>query len=450
MFRMAKNDIITDELLQHFLREHKRQIDSRYQKLHDAYTSQHDILKAPKKPKYKPDNRIVVNFPKYITDTMNGFFIGNPVKTMAEDKAVAEYVEHIEQYNDQDDNNAELSKIMSIYGKGFEMYYADEEAELCITYFSPLEAFMIYDDSIRERRKYFVRRYTDEMTGTEYGSISDSENVRYFEYAGGIKWLGEWEPHYFAAGVPAIEYIENAERQGIFEPILSIVNAYNKAISEKANDVDYFADAYLKVLGVKVEGEDVEFIRDNRIVNFFGDDAEKIIAEFMGKPESDTAQENLLNRLERLAFQIAMVANISDENFGAASGISLKYKLLAMSNLAKTKQRKFTSGMNQRYKLLFSHPAAKVPEDAYLQLNYQFTFNYPANLAEEAQIAAQLEGIVSKETQLKILSAVDNVEEEIEKLEEESETAAQKAVESFMFGNVPAAEENTETEKDIE
>ncbi len=439
MFRIPKDTVITDELLQYFLREHKRQIDSRYQKLHDAYTSEHDILKAPKKPKYKPDNRIVVNFPKYITDTMNGFFIGNPIKTVAEDEAVAEFVEHIDQYNDQDDNNAELSKIMSIYGRGYEMYYTDEEAELCITYFSPLEAFMIYDDSIRERRKYFVRRYTDKLTGTEYGSISDSENVRYFKNMGGIEWLDEWQPHYFA-GVPAIEYIENAERQGIFEPIMSVVNAYNKAISEKANDVDYFADAYLKILGAEVKEDDVQFIRDNRIVNFVGENAEKIIAEFMGKPESDTAQENLLNRLERLAFQIAMVANISDENFGAASGISLKYKLLAMSNLAKTKQRKFTSGMNQRYKLLFSHPMSKVPADAYLQLDYQFTFNFPANLAEEAQIAAQLEGIVSKETQLKVLSAVDNVEEELEKLDEEAETAAQKGVESFMFGNATAVD----------
>ena len=35
---------------------------------------------------------------------------------------------------------------------------------------------------------------------------------------------------------------------GIFEPVLTMINAYNKAISEKANDVDYFADAYLKVL----------------------------------------------------------------------------------------------------------------------------------------------------------------------------------------------------------
>ena len=68
---------------------------------------------------------------------------------------------------------------------------------------------------------------------------------------------------------------------------------------------------------------------------------------FSRRPNGDTTQENLINRLEKLIFQICMVANISDENFGASSGIALKYKLQAMSNLAKTKERKFTSGMNR-------------------------------------------------------------------------------------------------------
>ena len=69
------------------------------------------------------------------------------------------------------------------------------------------------------------------------------------------------------------------------------------------------------------------------MINFESDDAQKIVVDFMGKPESDTTQENHLNRLERLIFHISMVANISDEKFGASSGIALKYKLQANSNL---------------------------------------------------------------------------------------------------------------------
>lgn len=422
---------MTLPLLQEFLDKHRRETDNRYKKLKAAYESDHDILHEPAKPKYKPDNRIVVNFPKYITDTFGGFFIGNPIKIVADDEKVAEYVEHIDQYNDQDDNNAELSKLMDIYGKGYEVYFTDEESELCITYMSPIEAFMIHDDSIVQRSLFFVRRWTD-RNGTEYGCIQDKTHERNFKVTGGLRWLDEWKPHRFD-GVPAVEFCENEERQGIFEPIMSVVNAYNKAISEKANDVDYFADAYLKVLGVELDESGVAHIRDNRIINFVGDNAEKLVVEFMGKPESDTTQENHLNRLHKLIFQISMVADISDENFGTSSGIALRYKLLAMTNLAKTKERKFVSGMNRRYKLLFSHPASKVPKDSWVQLHYQFTPNLPANILEEAQIAAQMEGITSHETQLKVLSVVDNVQEELEKIEEENKPDESTVVDRMMF-----------------
>lgn len=433
MFRISKDTELTLVLLQEFLDEHGKEVSGRYRKLLDAYMSDHDILHDQKKPNYKPDNRVVVNFPKYIVDTMNGFFIGNPVKTVADDDKIADFVEYLDQYNDQDDNNAELSKLCSIFGKAYEMYFTDEEAELCITYLSPMEAFMIFDDSILERPLYFVRRYKD-RENNEFGSISNKYGVRYFKVTGGLKWLDEdWQPHFFP-DVPATEYVENSERQGLFEPVLTMVNAYNKAVSEKANDVDYFADAYMKVLGVKLDDEGIKHIRDNRIINFEGDNAEKLIVEFMGKPESDTTQENLLERLERLIFQISMVANISDENFGGSTGIALKYKLQAMSNLEKTKERKFTSGMNRRYKLLFGHPSSKVPADAWVQLHYRFTPNIPANLLEEAQIAAQMEGITSHNTQLKVLSVVDDIEGELDKIEEENKSPEKTIIDDLMFG----------------
>lgn len=439
MFRISKDTELTLVLLQEFLNEHSKEVNDRFKKLLDAYMSDHDILHEKEKPKYKPDNRVVVNFPKYIVDTMNGFFIGNPVKTVADDDKVADFVEYLDQYNDQDDNNAELSKLCSIFGKAYEMYFTDEEAQLCITYLSPMEAFMIFDDSILERPLYFVRRYKD-RENNEYGSISSKDGVRYFKVTGGLKWTDEdWQPHYFP-DVPATEYVENSERQGLFEPVLTMVNAYNKAVSEKANDVDYFADAYMKVLGVTLDEEGIKHIRDNRIINFEGENAEKLIVEFMGKPESDTTQENLLERLERLIFQISMVANISDENFGGSTGIALKYKLQAMSNLEKTKERKFTSGMNRRYKLLFGHPSSKVPADAWVQLHYRFTPNIPANLLEEAQIAAQMEGITSHETQLKVLSVVDDVQGELDKIEEENAAPEETIVDQMMFANTKTEE----------
>ena len=151
MIRLPKDTALDAVLMMELLDLHKREATGRLKKLYDAYISDHDILHVAKKPDYKPDNRIVINYPKYIVDTMNGFFLGNPVKIVAKDEAVSDFVEYIDQYNDQDDNNSELSKLCSIFGCGLEMYYTDEKSELCITYLSPMEAFMVYDDSVVER-----------------------------------------------------------------------------------------------------------------------------------------------------------------------------------------------------------------------------------------------------------------------------------------------------------
>lgn len=419
IFRIADDEIMTPALLADYIRQHELLVQSHYKYLDDAYQTDYAIFHQAKKKAYKPNNRLATNFAKYIVDTMNGFFCGIPIKVTSNDERINEFLQRYDRYNSMDDQNAEIAKTCDIFGSAYEMYYVDEMGEVASTVLSPMNAFIIYNESIIPQPRYFVRLYTDNHN-VKRGSISDSETVRYFKHDGGIKF-DEYEKMHGFDGVPATEFLENAERTGLFEPVMSLINAYNKAISEKANDVDYFADAYLKILGAKLEREDLQTIRDDRIINFDGIEDGKLVVEFMDKPNGDETQENLIDRLRTDIFQISMVANISDENFGASSGIALKYKLLAMSNLAKMKQNKFIGAMNRRYRLICSNPVTEAKADDWLFVDYQFTQNIPANQLEEAQIAAQLSGVVSKETQLKSLSIVDDAKDEIKKIDAEAD-----------------------------
>ena len=428
IFRLPKDTVMSPELLAEYITKHKMLVNTYYQKFKNAYENKYEIYDLPDKDLHKPDNRISVNFAKYIVDTFNGFFIGNPIKISADEKGVNDYIQFIDRYSDQDDNNAELSKICSIYGHGYEMYYNDD-GQIAITYLNPTEAFIIYDESIVEKPLFFVRYYKD-YKNIERGSWSDGGFIQYFHNNGSYVF-DDYYLHGFD-GVPATEYVENAERTSIFDSALPMINAYNKAISEKANDVDYFADAYLKIIGALVDDEDVCKIKNNRILNLT-QSAQDVIVDFMEKPNADTTQENLIERLEKLIFQISMVANISDENFGTSSGIALKYKLLSMANLAKTKERKFTSGMNRRYKIIFSNPLSGMKSDSWIGIDYKFTFNLPANTLEEVQMASQLEGVVSNETKLSVLSFVDDVKSEIEKMKQEDIDNAVSIVDKRMF-----------------
>ena len=405
------------KLIQELISEHKEYIEA-YKELKDFYTGNHAILKQKAKDKYKPDNRLVVNFAKYIVDTFNGYFIGNPVSMFHEDKTVNDYLAYIDGYNDQLDNNAELSKICSIYGHGFELLFNDENSEIGITYMTPIDGFVVYDNTI-QNKPLFACHYGLNDNDEEVGYFYTKEAVYQFATVSGAYTIVEETPNVFG-DIPMIEYLENEERQSIFENVKTLINAFNKALSEKANDVEYYADAYLKVLGAEIDEKTLQTLRDTRIINVSGDDT--LTVEFMTKPSADGTQENLLERLQKLIFEISMVANISDENFGDSSGISLRYKLQSMDNLAKSKERKFQSGMSRRYRLISNYPTSKIGENEWVNIQYKFTRNVPANLAEEADIAQTLSGIVSEETQVSVLSIVQNAKEEVQRKNEELET----------------------------
>lgn len=422
LFRMSSEADVTAEIVEKFLKKNLALTNSRYDKLGNAYKNDYEIFHLSPKPPHKPDNRIAVNFAKYITDTMNGFFMGIPVKITAEDERIQKAVDFFNAFNDVDDHNAELSKICSIYGRAYEMYFVDEDGNIGMQATAPDESFIIYDNSILNHTKAYVRYYKDTDDNLIKGSVSDNSVVRYFNFDGSrVRFSVEEKIHGFD-GVPAVEYIENKERMGIYESAMSQINAFNKALSEKANDVDYFADAYMKILGPRLDESEKQFIRDNRIINFEG--FENITVDFMAKPNADTTQENLINRLERLIFITSMVANVSDEQFGTASGIALKYRMLSMNNLAQMKERKFTAGFNKRYKLVFSNPILQMAKDDWLKLSYQFTRNYPVNLADEADTAGKLSGITSKRTQLSVISAVKSVDDELEQIQNEQDLSA--------------------------
>lgn len=404
-------------LIQELISKHKEYIEA-YNELSDFYKGNHAILKQEDKEQYKPDNRLVVNFAKYIVDTFNGYFIGNPVSLFHENETVNDYLAYIDGYNDQADNNAELSKICSIYGHGFELVFNDENSEIGITYMTPIDGFIVYDNTIQSK-PLFACHYGLNDNDEEVGYFYTKDTVYQFAAVSGSYTIVEETANVFG-DIPMIEYIENEERQSIFENVKTLINAFNKALSEKANDVEYYADAYLKVLGAEIDESTLQSLRDSRIINVSGDDA--LTVEFMTKPSADGTQENLLERLQKLIFEISMVANISDENFASSSGIALRYKLQSMDNLARSKERKFQSGMSRRYRLISNYPTSKIGENEWVNIQYKFTRNVPANLAEEADIAQTLSGIVSEETQVGVLSIVQNAREEVQRKNEELET----------------------------
>ena len=180
----------------------------------------------------------------------------------------------------------------------------------------------------------------------------------------------------------------------------------------------------MKILGAEIDEQTMQWMRSNRVINFRGANASDLVVDFLAKPDGDTTQEHLLERLERLIFTVAMVCNISSDTFATTSGIALRYKLLPMINLARVKERKFDAAMRRRYRVMFTNPVSPLRPEAAETLRFRFVQNLPANAEDEANTAAKLTGIVSRKTQLSLLSAVDSVQEELDRIEEEEDREA--------------------------
>lgn len=424
-------DIVNEYVTEHLMSDRRKE----QVKLRDAYLGKSEILKQTK-PDYKPNNRLVNNYAKYIVDTFCGFFDGKPMTVSSQNESVQDAVDRFNDLNVSDFKDYELIKRSAIFGNCYELIYQDEEGNTKNAVLDPLDTFVVYDQSVEQKPVFAVSYRIDDDDFELTGEVYTKDTVYSIKgvYNGVTSMTEAYKNEYYE--VPIIEYRFNTERQGIFENVLTLIDSYNKVLSEKANDVEYFSDAYMVITGADLGANSdldpqeqlqkmTENIKENRLMWLNSDSIDGKATpdvKFLGKPEADTTQENLLKHLEDNIFHLSMVANISDESFGASSGIALQYKLLNMRNLAKTVERNLILSFKHRYKLVFSFAKNISPTLAneWSSLEFKFYENLPTNALEIAQALATFKGLVSDETAL-TMAGIDNPMEELERMEKEQE-----------------------------
>lgn len=376
----------------------------------------------------KPNNKIANAYASLITSTLVGYFVGEPITYTAENENMLNELQMVFEYNDEADENAELAKNASIYGVAYELLYMEQQDEgmgrpmLRFHVLDTRECVPIYDDTIERNLIAFIRYYTvkDILTEKEklVVELATDKDIKRYEatQAGGLSLIEE-VPHYFGM-VPIATYKNNEELIGDFEPVLSLIDAYDTMESDTVNDFDYFVDAYLALYGFTADSEDIVKMKENRVLLM----DQGTSAEWLIKNTDDANTENMKIRLDKDIHKFSHCPDMSDENFaGNSSGVAIQYKLLGTENLISGKERKFKRGLQQRLELISRIQGLMGADFDWRAIDISFRRNIPANLSEIAQMVNQLEGIVSNETLLAQVPFVDDVTAEQAKLEEEQE-----------------------------
>ena len=165
VFIYPKDDELTMPDLLKFI-DKNIELSAEYKHNLKMYKGNHDILnKLPRQ--FGPDNRLVANLPHYIVDTYNGFFTGIPPKVTLEDKETNTALQEWNDENSLQDKLSEISKQADIFGRSLAFVYQDEDSQTRIAYSSPMDSFMIYDDTVSRQPLAFVRYWknTDGVKG---------------------------------------------------------------------------------------------------------------------------------------------------------------------------------------------------------------------------------------------------------------------------------------------
>lgn len=140
---------------------------------------------------------------------------------------------------------------------------------------------------------------------------------------------------------------------------------------------------------------------------------------------------------------------MTDESFGGnVSGVAMEFKLLGMENITKIKTRYYRKGLRKRVQIFCNFLGLHGKSIDPTGITMTFTRALPKNLLEISQIVSNLWGKVSRKTLLSQVPFVDNVDDELKALDEETEENLKRQQEMFgMQGNTPPDQTDPDKEE---
>ena len=337
-------------------------------------------------------NKICTNYCYNIVQNYLGYNVGIPVDYVADEK-ILDFLA----YNDESDKTNRLFRDALIFGHSYELSYIDEDKKNRFDVVDPRFGIDVYKDSLEnDELKAFIRLYCEQYINEANSiwkiEVYDSKEVNIYTSDSNFDKLAyvETRPHNFSQ-VPVVVFNLNQERQGIFEQVTSLQDAYNNLVSDQ--------------------------IKQDKIL-FMDSDAS---AGYLTKEVNDSQVKNMLDTIRESIYKITNTPDFADPEFKAQSGVALQYKLIGFSNVSKAIMNRFEKALRKRIEL-FEEINFIRTGDNYYTVSIQFHQNLPDNLEATAQVINTLRGIVSNKTLLSMLPFINNVDEELENIEKEAET----------------------------
>lgn len=421
----------------------------------EYYEGLQEILNRQKEGS-APNNRLVCNHAKDISDTASSYFIGEPIAYKSE-KDISALTDAFDKAG-ADETDGDNGLDLSIYGLTYDYTYAGKDStELKIKNLTPIRTFMVYDDTIEENELfavyYYIRKDDANDTPVHYVATVLTQNYRYvlnIADTDDYQELTEEPEEHYMGEVPVTEYRNNKLGLGDFELQIPLIDAYNAIMSDRVNDKEQFIDSILAIYGTILADKDYDVDEDGngdgkgtehamkrlkkeKLLELPGEGAK---AEYLTHTFDEAGVEILRKAIEQDIHKFSHIPCMTDESFGGnVSGVAMEFKLLGMENITKIKTRYYKKGIRKRIRLFEHWLSLKGIAVDTAGIKPVFTRCMPKNLLEISQWVSNLWGKVSRKTLLSQIPFVDDVDAELEAVKTEEEETLE--MQQKMFGNKP-------------
>lgn len=451
---------ITEELLDRIIRRHQGNA-AHTRELYGRYRTEVDCVPIfGREPRFSDEGDAVINnrinndFFGEIIDVKVGYFSGKPAnykygddyqaeeETGGEDaveeasKCLNDFVKRNNMFN----IDMETTKFASICGYVGRLFYINQEAEERVMVIPPYETIILSTTEMTEPL-YAVRYYwyvdlNDRVSCK--AEFYDNKSIYYYEGQLESMTFIKAEPHLFdycpLQGIP-----NNLELMGDAEKVQAIIDDYDCAYSDNANDIEGFANAYMVFNNVTVKEDTMEKASATGVIGIEPDDPDAPYSvSYLTKNIDGSFVGGHLDRAEDNIYRFSKTPNLNDPEFNAASGIALKIKMTGLETKVGTFEAKQISAATYMFKLLASSFNKKQTAFDPLQCSVKYNRNFPEDFVGEAQaVQALIAAGLPKQIAFKALSFVDDIDYVLRLIEEEKDDIPE------LEEMLPPGEENT-------
>lgn len=407
----SETTTITPETLSTLVTQFLTYERPRRQRLYTYYRGQQGVDKG-RIAAGRPNNLLVSNYAKYISDVHTGYFLGQPPTFTFAGKRVQERMSHTFERANLPSLLFAAARDMSVCGEGFLLTYMEADGPHTAR-LDPCGTFAIVS-GIRDELVAVVRLRPTAQGGAA-GELYVPGFVCDWEYDGRSATCGTMRQLALPT-LPVARFCNNQECMGDFEPVCSLLDAYNVLLSGAMDDMQSVANAFLALYGMQgTTKEDIDRANQSRVLSL----AENGKAEFVVKNLSPDAISLMKDTLVRDMLSITMTPDLNDQAFsGNSSGVALEYKLWGIEQCRGAKERGFHPGLMsllQQYEqslILLGYGAAG-------QAQIHYHKNLPRDLTRLCENLETLSGLLSRRTRLELLPFIRSADEELRRLKEE-------------------------------